>query len=220
MVSKSLIIDSVFFRYKTNEILRGVYIKLKLGCVCGLYGLNGSGKTTLLKIVAGILKPASGTVFIGDKVLNCSRIHERYLQIAYLSQQGFLPDDLRVKDLIKQFPETSKQLLGDELISKLLEQKIYSLSSGERRYIEVNLILSLQRQFTLLDEPFTGLEPINIERIIKVIMETKKDGRAVLLTDHYQQYVKLAIDEAYLLNEGQCIATSTINYRNLTTRSS
>ena len=215
MAAESLKIDSVFFRYKTVDILRGVFLHVRQGRICCLYGLNGSGKTTLIKIAAGFLRPASGAVFIDNRPLNEYRINEHYSQIAYLSQGRFLPDDLKVSDIIKMFPHNTAKLLVDEVIAKIVKQKISSLSIGEQRYLEVNLILSLQRQFTLLDEPFTGLEPKNIERIIKKIMDVKKDGRSVLLTDHYQQYVTLACDDAYLLHEGRCIPTPTVSYHNM-----
>ncbi|MDP2208431.1 MAG: ATP-binding cassette domain-containing protein [Bacteroidota bacterium] len=204
MDSKKLVVDSIVFRYATKEILRGIYFDLELGSICGLYGINGSGKTTLIKIIAGLLKPASGSIFIAGKVFNSPQLKDRFSQISFLSQESFLPDDLRVKDLIRHFPKDSEQLLADEMISKYLNQKIYSLSTGERRYIEVRLILSLQRPFVLLDEPFTGLEPIKIEKVVQLLQKEKENGRGILLTDHYRQYVSSVIDRAYLLNEGYC----------------
>ena len=204
MDSIKLVVDSIVFRYATKEILRGIYFDLHLGSICGLYGLNGSGKTTLIKIIAGLLKPASGSIFIAGKLFNSPQLKDRFSHISYLSQESFLPDDLCVKDLISQFPKDSEQLLSDEMISKYLNQKVYSLSTGERRYIEVRLILSLQRPFVLLDEPFTGLEPIKIEKVVQLLQKEKENGRAILLTDHYQQYVSSVIDRAYLLNEGYC----------------
>ncbi len=204
MDSVKLVADSIVFNYPKKSVLRGVYLELKNNSICGLIGINGSGKSTLIKILSGLLSPTNGFVSISGKVYNAPLLKERFSQIAYLTQDSFLPDDLSVIKMIRMFPRESSQLIDDEIITKYLNQKIYSLSGGERRYLEIRLILSLDRQFVLLDEPFTGLEPIKIEKVIQLINKEKENGRAILLTDHYQQYVLSTIDSGYTLSDGYC----------------
>lgn len=204
MDSITLIADSISFNYSDKSILRGVYLELKRNCVCGLIGVNGSGKSTLFKILSGLLSPANGFVSISDKKYNAPRLKERFTQIAYLPQESFIPDDLSVIKIIQSFPNETSQLMDDQIIAKYLNQKIHSLSSGERRYLEIRLILSLNRQIVLLDEPFTGLEPIKIERVVQLIKCEKENGRAIMLTDHYHQYLSSVVDQCYSLNDGYC----------------
>jgi lipopolysaccharide export system ATP-binding protein len=210
MGSQPLILDSIILHFDQREVLHGVYMALEPSTVYGLYGLNGSGKTTLMKVVMGILSPDSGAVFIQGVPQAERTIRERFSKIGYLPQGSFVPTDIGVARLVRQFPGAGGFL--DEF-SKLghARKSVGELSTGLRRYLEIRLILSLDRPIVLLDEPFTGLEPILIERVVQDIRSTRNAGRTILLTDHYHQYVEGAVDEKILLAGGRCRPLSSID---------
>jgi lipopolysaccharide export system ATP-binding protein len=214
-----LILDSIQVRFGNNEVLRGVYVRLDTGKIYGLYGLNGSGKTTLMKIVMGHLTPDSGTVFIEGAAYDDPSPKRRFSRIGYLPQENFIPPDMRIRRLVGQFPQSAQSVLDGRPFADYARHKVGALSSGLRRYLEIRLVLSLQRPLFLLDEPFTGLEPILIERVIKYLRTARDAGRTILLTDHYHHYVAEAVDERFLLSEGRCRALSpTDDARSLMSR--
>jgi lipopolysaccharide export system ATP-binding protein len=152
----------------------------------------------------GLLTPDSGTVFICGTPYQDSLKRERFSKIAYLPQDSFVPSDIGIRRLVGQFPNSLHNLLDGKPFVDHMKKKVGSLSSGLRRYLEIRLILSLDRPIVLLDEPFTGLEPILIERVIQDLRTARDSGRTILLTDHYYQYVSEAVDEGFLLSEGRC----------------
>lgn len=198
----SLILDGIFYSIPELSILNGAYLKIKVGTVCGLFGINGSGKSTLMKIAAGQLQPNSGIAEIDGFRLYKKAKHKRFTHIAYLPQDSMLPNDLKVKSIVKSFPKT-EDFFKNPLVQKISSQKVGELSGGERRYLEILLLFSLNRRFYLLDEPFTGVEPLIIELIIEMIKEEAKSGKGILISDHYHQYVLKASDYAYLLQNKQ-----------------
>jgi lipopolysaccharide export system ATP-binding protein len=204
MGSLPLILDSIILRFGEKDLLHGVYIGLEKGRFYGLYGLNGSGKTSLMKIVMGLLTPASGTVFIGGIPYQAPLKRERFAKIGYLPQESFVPTDIGIRRLVGQFPDSLHSLLDGKPFVDYVQKKVSALSSGLRRYLEIRMILSLDRPIILLDEPFTGLEPMLIERVIQDLRAARDSGRTILLTDHYYQYVSEAVDERFLLSEGRC----------------
>ena len=210
MGSQPLILDSIILRFDQREVLHGVYLALEPATVYGLYGLNGSGKTTLMKVVMGILTPDSGTVFIQGVPQAERTIRERFSKIGYLPQGGFVPNDIGVVRLVRQFPGAGGFLDEFSTLGHA-RKKVGELSTGLRRYLEIRLILSLDRPIVLLDEPFTGLEPILIERVVQDIRSTRDAGRTILLTDHYHQYVEGAVDEKILLAGGRCRPLSSVD---------
>ncbi len=197
-----LVFDSIIFGYGNKEILRGVYLSVPPNSIVGLFGLNGSGKSTLIKIGAGFLTQNDGNLFIDEKPVPNNIVIERYNAIGYLSQDSFLPKELCVADFLKKCNPSNNHFTNDSLINKVKDQKILSLSGGELRYLEILFLFSLNRGYYLLDEPFTGIEPIFIEKIINLIIEQKEKGKGILITDHYHRYVTEIIDECYLLKEG------------------
>jgi|WetSurMetagenome_2_1015567.scaffolds.fasta_scaffold120389_3 ABC-type multidrug transport system ATPase subunit len=210
MGSQPLILDSIILHFDQKEVLHGAYMALEPTTVYGLYGINGSGKTTLMKVVMGILTPDSGTVFIQGVPQAERTIRERFSKIGYLPQGSFVPNDIGVTRLVRQFPRAGGFL--DEFSTLGHARKtVGELSTGLRRYLEIRLILSLDRPIVLLDEPFTGLEPILIERVVQDIRSTRNTGCTILLTDHYHQYVEGAVDEKILLAGGRCRPLSSVD---------
>ena len=204
-----MIFDSVSFHYNGNPVLRGVYLKIDKGTITGLYGHNGSGKTTLIRIGAGLLPLDNGTLFINGKAIESGVRANRYKQIGYLPQETFLPADINVKKLSTYIPSLKPLIEDDPVISKVSDIKISSLSGGELRYLEILLLFSLDRQFYLLDEPLTGIEPILIEKITRLLIKEKEKGKGILITDHYFRYVNNIADKAYYLKEGYSIELDT-----------
>ena len=199
-----VVFDSICYEKAHKTILKNVDLKIQPDQVCGLFGLNGSGKSTLLKIGAGLLLPTSGTVSIGNEVYRKKSVLKRYKKLAYLPEQSFLPPDMRVQSLIQAFPLESKSRLQDATLSNLIDQKVGYLSRGELRYLELTLILSLDRPFVLLDDPFTGIEPVIIEKMAELIMRKSRQGKGVLMTDHYYRDVSTMAGSAYFMKNGEC----------------
>lgn len=114
-----------------------------------------------------------------------------------------LPVDQTVKRLIKHLP-SPETVVADALIKKILDRKIIQLSGGEKRYLEVTILFNFERNYILLDEPFTGVEPTIIDRIIDKIRDEANNGKGILLTDHLHRYISKVADTGYLLHNKQC----------------
>lgn len=196
------VFDSITFSNGKNLILRGVYLAISPSSIVGLFGLNGCGKSTLIKIGAGFLSQNDGNVFLNGKVLKKNSILERFNSLGYLSQDSFLPKDIIVYKLLEKIKLNNSNIIEDVLIKKILNQKIATLSGGELRYLEILHLFSLNRSYFLLDEPFTGIEPLFVERIIEKIQIQKENGKGILITDHYHHYLTEIIDKCYLLSDG------------------
>jgi len=198
----ALILDGVFYRVPSLDILQGVHLKARAGAITGLFGRNGSGKTTLLKIAGGQIQPNSGlTILDGDR-LHKPLKRTRYAKIAYLPQEFMLPADVHVRTIVRSAGLSSSQV-PDRLLDDL-DQRVRTLSGGERRLLEVAIVLGLERDYVLLDEPFTGVEPILIDAIGTRIERAAAQGTGVLVTDHYHQHVTPLADDAYVLWQKQC----------------
>lgn len=200
-----MILDSILFCPKATPILRGVYLKLEAGHVCGLFGPNGCGKSTLMKIGAGLLKPTDGSVFVDDRQLRSGSFRSRFQKIAYMPQDPFLPRDLKIKTFMRSLPADKGTFIVSHLNHYYSQLKFDSLSGGELRLFELLFIISLDRKYLLLDEPFTGIEPLCIEKMITLISQQRALGKGVLLTDHYYRYTSQVADYGYYMQDGQCL---------------
>lgn len=185
------------------SILEGVYLKAKPGKITALIGRNGAGKSTLMKIAAGQVKPSSGITIIDGVRIHAKSLKKRFGSIAYLPQKSMLPNDLLVRRILKSV-SLQIEFSRDPIILKILDQKVMELSGGERRYLEIEIIFSLDRSYFLLDEPFTGVEPLIVDLIIEKIKEQSNRGKGVLVTDHLHRYITNIADEAYLMHNKQC----------------
>ena len=198
----ALIVDGVFYRVPALDILKGVHLKARAGAVTGLFGRNGSGKTTLLKVAAGQIQPNSGlTIIDGDRLHKQSK-WTRFAKIAYLPQESMLPSDVTGQTLVRSAGLSPDQV--PDRLSSSLNRPVRTLSGGERRLLEVALVLGLDRDYVLLDEPFTGVEPILIDASGDRIERAAARGTGILLTDHYHQHVTPLADAAYVLWQKQC----------------
>ncbi len=199
----SMVLDSIFFSVPALKILSGVYLELHHGTITALIGRNGSGKSTLLKIASGQIKANSGITMIEGKRIHSKSLRERFRRIGYLPQDSMLPGDIKVSRVMDRFPSI-EAMISESKIGSSSNQKVNQLSGGERRLLEISILFSLDRDFLLLDEPFSGVEPKIVDLIIDSIRGEKDKGKGILLTDHMHRYVSEVADNGYLLHDRQC----------------
>lgn len=196
-----MIFDSVIFGYAAEPILRGVFLELHPGTITGLVGRNGCGKSTLIRIGAGFLVPDDGTIFIDRQNMSILPMRRRYKKIAYLPQEFFLPTTMRVSSVLKWMPHGTAAVAMGRLYA-WSKRRIGDLSCGERRFLEIAMLLGLKRNYVLLDEPFTGIEPKYIQEISDLLREAAAAGAGLLVTDHYHRYLLPLCNDLVVLSGG------------------
>lgn len=193
-------LDSVQKTYDSQKILNDVYLQFSTGEVVGLLGRNGSGKSTLLKIMFGSLPADSRFLRIDENVYPSSKTIN---DIKYLPQDSFLIKSINVKSTIKLFlsRQYSRIVLELPLVKPLLAERVGHLSLGQRRTLEVLLLLYSESRFLLMDEPFNGLSPTSRKIISKLIKE-RKEHKGIIITDHdYRNVISLS-DRIMLMDNG------------------
>ena len=207
--------------YDGREVVKGVDILVKRGEIVGLLGPNGAGKTTTFYMVVGVIPPNSGRIVFDNNDITNLPIHERArFGIAYLSQEASIFRKLTVQDNISAILETLPisrnerrrrlfSLLEELKISHLAKHKAYTLSGGERRRLEITRALVTNPSFILLDEPFSGIDPIVVNEAQEIIKELKEKGLGILLTDHNVRETLSITDRAYLIAEGRILISGT-----------
>lgn len=202
MIKHILEIDSVQKYFDQKLILSDVYLKCETRDIIGLLGRNGSGKSTLLKIIFGILEANNKFVRIDGNVK--FKTSDLLTEISYLPQENFIPNSFSVKKVIQLSIEkqNTDDFYNDEMINSLKDKKIYHLSGGELRYLEIKLILSNPSKFVLLDEPYNGLSPIMIDKINQLIVQNSSK-KGIIITDHnYENVIKVS-DKLILMKDGK-----------------
>jgi lipopolysaccharide export system ATP-binding protein len=192
-------VDSVLKSYDLRQILTDVYIKCASGDIIGLLGRNGIGKSTMLKIIFGTLVADNKFIRINQQVID-----KPYLKkdlIKYLPQDGFLPANLTVKQVVKLFYDDHGLILNDSILKKVINTKISNLSGGEGRYLEIKLLLFSKSKFILLDEPFNRVAPILVDSIKELIKE-QSIYKGIILTDHDYRNVLDVANRFYLMFDG------------------
>jgi lipopolysaccharide export system ATP-binding protein len=207
--------------YKEREVVRGVDILVKRGEIVGLLGPNGAGKTTTFYMVVGIIPPNRGRIVFDNYDITNLPIHERCrFGISYLSQEASIFRKLTVEENILAILETLPigkserkirldSLLNELNIAHLRKNKSYTLSGGERRRLEITRALVTNPSFILLDEPFSGIDPIVVNEAQEIIKELKEKGLGILLTDHNVRETLSITDRAYLIAEGKILISGT-----------
>ena len=203
--------------YNGRKVVDGVSLELRRGEIVGLLGPNGAGKTTTFYMTVGVVPPDRGKVFLDDREITRLPMYLRArLGIGYLPQEASIFRRLTVEDNIKcvlEFqPLSSKDRRRrlEELISLMqLEtvrhQPAYTLSGGERRRVEIARALAIRPDFLLLDEPFTGIDPIVREEIQEIVLMLKDQGIGILITDHNVRETLEVTDRAYIIYEGRIL---------------
>jgi len=202
-MKKSIKIDSVFLSFKDHKVLRGANIELKKGFATGLLGRNGSGKSCFLKIITGQLKAQSKHISYGDKRL--INLYKEKGLINYLPQHEFHPKSINLIGLLDYYSIEEEGFFERyELLAKNKSDNFRRLSGGQRRLVEVLLILESKSKFSILDEPFTHVMPIYNKMISERITELKFE-KGILVTDHQYENVLNISDELFLMREGRLI---------------
>ena len=203
--------------YGGRKVVCGVDILVKRGEVVGLLGPNGAGKTTTFYMVVGIVKPDKGNVVFYNEEITALPIHERSrLGIGYLAQERSVFRKLTVAENIMAILETLplspgqrkkrlEELLAELNIAHLAKSKAYTLSGGETRRLEITRALVTRPSFILLDEPFSGIDPIVVSEAQAIIRELKVKGLGVLVTDHNVRETLSITDRAYLISDGKIL---------------
>ncbi len=197
----NLHVDSIRKSYQGKLILSDIFLSCRKGETIALIGRNGSGKSTLLKIIFGIESAENKFVRVNGKVLKS--FSDTSKLISYLPQDNFLPGEVRVDHLIRLFlpRKKRKNLVQHNCIQPLLQKKFKVLSGGEKRILEVLLLLNSDADFILLDEPFNGVSPI-IRELILDIIDDQKPEKGFIITDHDHENVLKIADRIYFLNNG------------------
>ena len=203
-------VDSVRKIFGNRQVLNDIFLSCKQGEIIGLFGRNGSGKSTLLKIIFGSINSDHKYVSINGTKLNTLSDNMRFIR--YLPQQSFLPGHVTIKQLINAFhPQNiALELSNHELVIPWLNCKAKELSGGELRILEVMLIMYSEAPYILLDEPFNGISPINLETI-KDIIKLKSADKGIVISDHDYNNVLDVSTRNLLLHDGNTKAVAGID---------
>ncbi|WP_185852168.1 LPS export ABC transporter ATP-binding protein [Blattabacterium cuenoti] len=213
----SLEAKNICKKYKNKYVIKNISIQLNKGEIVGLIGPNGAGKTTSFYMMVGLIKPDKGKIFLFNQDITSNPMYQRSKKgIGYLSQEPSIFRKLSVEDNILCILEMHKisnqerKRIVEKLIEELGLQKIRNhrgdlISGGERRRTEIARCLAINPKFILLDEPFSGIDPISIEELQKIIISLKKKNIGILITDHNVQEIFTITDRIYLIFNGTII---------------
>src|SRR5271155_5753088 len=201
--------------YRGRRVVHDVSIAVKQGEVVGLLGPNGAGKTTSFYMIVGLISPDSGTVLVDDEDITALPMYQRARRgISYLPQEASVFRKLTVEEnlmaILETLPmrnserrKTMEQLISQLGLEKVRRSKGYMLSGGERRRVEIARSLAIDPGFLLLDEPFSGIDPIQVLELQRIILDLKNSGIGILVTDHNVRETLSVVDRAYIINEGK-----------------
>lgn len=218
---KKLAVKGLVKSYKKRKVVDGVSLHIEPGEIVGLLGPNGAGKTTTFYMIVGLVTPDDGKVSLGDRDITTTPMYERSrLGISYLPQEPSVFRKLTVEENVKSILEfldvpknemdTRLEKLLDELgVLHIAKTKAYALSGGERRRVEIARALVNSPSFLLLDEPFSGIDPIAVGDIQDIVLELKKKGIGVLVTDHNVGATLGICDRAYIIGSGKLLKAGT-----------
>jgi len=193
--------DSLELVFGLRKILSSVYMKCETGRIVGLLGRNGSGKSCLMKIVFGTMPCGHKSIRVNRSPLLGNYLKEKV--ISYLPQEDFIPGFLKLRQAASLFAvEMGKINHACPELADLGERRPAEVSGGQLRLFEILLILFSTHPFCILDEPFSGLTPIHVERLIEVLRE-EKNKKGIIITDHLHRHVRSLADDVYLLTNGK-----------------
>jgi len=194
-------VDSVIKTFGTKQVLTDVFLSCAQGEIIGLLGRNGAGKSTLLKIIFGSLLADQKFVKIGDKIIN--GLYDNRNLVNYLPQDHFLPNHLKISTIISLFcgSENASLIKSNDLIKPMLGKKSKQLSGGEKRLLEILLIIYSNSKYILIDEPFNGIAPIYKDEIKNLIKEQSK-SKGFIITDHDYRNIMDISTRIVLMHDG------------------
>lgn len=203
--------------YRGRVVVNRVSLEMAEGEIVGLLGPNGAGKTTTFNMIMGLVRPDSGQIFLNDKVITSWPMSRRALEgIGYLSQEPSIFRNLTVQENLLLILENMgyererrtarcQRLLESAGIERLARQKAHSLSGGEKRRLEICRALATNPHFILLDEPFSGVDPIAVADIQNIIVGLRNQGIGILITDHSVRETLEVTDRSYILHQGNIL---------------
>jgi lipopolysaccharide export system ATP-binding protein len=201
--------------YRGRRVVDDVTLFVQEGEVVGLLGPNGAGKTTSFYIIVGLISPDSGSILADGRDITNLPMYQRALRgISYLPQEASVFRKLTVEENLMAILETrpmrgrERRETMDRLIDQLGLEKVrrsrgYMLSGGERRRVEIARSLVINPSFLLLDEPFSGIDPIQVLELQRIIFDLKRSGIGILVTDHNVSETLVVTDRAYIINNGR-----------------
>jgi lipopolysaccharide export system ATP-binding protein len=218
---RSLSTRGLVKRYGDKTVVNGVDVEVNPGEVVGLLGPNGAGKTTTFGMIVGGVRPSGGQVFFGQTDVTQLPMYRRArFGVVYLPQEASVFRKLTVAQNISAILETVEpdgtlrrerlgELLGELGLTDRADQRADSLSGGERRRVEITRALVLDPKFMLLDEPFTGIDPVSVIDIQKIIEQLKERGIGIIITEHNVRETLAICDRAYIIKGGEIIRHGT-----------
>jgi lipopolysaccharide export system ATP-binding protein len=207
--------------YKGRKIVDGISLRIAQGEVVGLLGPNGAGKTTTFYIIVGLVSPEAGQILLDGVDISSFPMYLRARNgISYLPQEPSIFRKLTVEENVMAVLETlplsahQRRERLEEVVEELGLQQVrrsygYMLSGGERRRVEIARSLVISPSFILLDEPFSGIDPLTVLDIQKIILQLRAAGIGVLLTDHNVRETLQVTDRAYIISRGQIFRAGT-----------
>ncbi len=210
--------------YNRKRVVNGVNLSVKPGEIVGLLGPNGAGKTTSFYMIVGLVEPTEGCVkFMGADVTEVPMYKRARMGMGYLAQEPSIFRRLTVEENVMAILETlplSKRdrrdrlysLLDELKIAHLAKQRAYTLSGGERRRLEITRALVTNPSLILLDEPFSGVDPLAVYDVQQIIIALKDRGLGILITDHNVRETLAVVDRAYLICEGKVLREGTSDF--------
>jgi len=223
IIGKGLSLNKITKSIKKKPIIRNISINVQKGQIVGLLGPNGAGKTTAFHILVGLIKPNSGDVLLNGKNITDMPIFERGKSgISYLPQETSIFRGMSVEDNIYSILEISEKdknlrniklenLLNEFDISHLRKSNAVVLSGGEKRRLEIARTLAANPEYLLMDEPLTGIDPISVGEIKKIISKLKKRNIGIMITDHNVREALNIVDIVYIANEGKIMDSGLPN---------
>ena len=219
-----LVTENLAKEYHGRRVVNGVSINVGAGEIVGLLGPNGAGKTTTFNMVVGVVKPDEGHVRFLEQEITGLPMHKRArLGIGYLTQEPSVFRKLTVEENILAILETCKlsrderavrlQYLLEELdLTPIRKSKAYQLSGGEKRRLEITRALVTSPKLLLLDEPFSGIDPIAVFEVQKIVRRLRERGLGILITDHNVRETLKLIDRGYIIHKGQVLVEGSAEF--------
>ena len=214
-------VESLAKHYGRKAAVQDVSLELRAGEVVGLLGPNGAGKTTTFYMVVGLVPPTAGRVFLNGRDITRAPMWRRARAgIGYLPQEASAFRKLTVRENVLAVVETlglaraeaarrTDAMLEDLGLTRLARQPAYTLSGGERRRLEIARALATGPAFMLLDEPFSGVDPISVADVQGIVRAMKARGIGVLITDHNVRETLAIVDRAYLIHQGRVLVSGS-----------
>lgn len=210
--------------YRKRRVVNGVSIQVRAGEIVGLLGPNGAGKTTTFNLVVGLVRPDAGAVHFAGRSIDRLAMHQRArLGIGYLTQEPSVFRKLTVEQNLLAILETCRlsrterqtrlRYLLDELdLTPLAGHRAYQLSGGEKRRLEITRALITSPKLMLLDEPFSGIDPIAVYEVQKIVRRLKERGLGILITDHNVREMLKLVDRAYIIHKGEVLCAGPAEF--------